>query len=143
MEKDLDIEQITCPGCGRPVDKLRAGAVAVYETKMVYYCTTDCKSRHLGSTVPSRPPPPATRAPQTEEAETPATTEPSNQEEEVESTATRAESSPPPEPPHRAPTPVPTPTPSPKPAHVEPEEEEEESGFAAVISKLLDIFRSL
>lgn len=133
MEKDLDIEQITCPGCGRPVDKLRAGAVAVYETKMVYYCNTECKAVHLGTSIPASPPPrPSRESPgQTPTMPTPVPSQQALDTREPEAPPLSAPSSTTPEISHRPASPVPSPSPTPPPPPAEEEEEEEEERISA------------
>jgi Cu+-exporting ATPase len=37
----------SCPGCGKPVDPLRAGHVAVFDGVFLYYCDQRCKAVHL------------------------------------------------------------------------------------------------
>src|SRR3954453_17429522 len=36
-----------CPGCGKAVDALRAGHVAIYDGHFLYYCDSRCKAAHL------------------------------------------------------------------------------------------------
>lgn len=36
-----------CPACGRPVDPLRAGSVAILGGTFRYFCNQDCKAQHL------------------------------------------------------------------------------------------------
>lgn len=38
-----------CPGCGRDVDPLRAGHVAILEGRFRYFCRTECKGTFLAS----------------------------------------------------------------------------------------------
>ena len=37
----------SCPGCGKPVDALRAGHVAIFGGQFLYYCDARCKVQHL------------------------------------------------------------------------------------------------
>ena len=53
-----------CPGCGKPVDALRAGHVAIFDGEFLYYCNAECKAvhlrviaSHLGDDVPTMDPP--------------------------------------------------------------------------------------
>jgi len=53
-----------CPGCGKVVDPLRAGHVAIYDGIFLYYCDAGCKAAHLrtiathiGDDVPTLDPP--------------------------------------------------------------------------------------
>ena len=53
-----------CPGCGKGVDALRAGHVAIYDGLFLYYCDATCKALHLraiastlGDDVPTLDPP--------------------------------------------------------------------------------------
>ena len=36
-----------CPGCGKAVDVLRAGHVAIISGRFRYYCNQECKTAHL------------------------------------------------------------------------------------------------
>ncbi|MEI7892700.1 MAG: HAD family hydrolase [Myxococcales bacterium] len=63
----------SCPGCGKPVDPLRAGHVAILGTRFVYYCNLSCKLLHLRGALPDvdtaappavLPPPPALPPPE-------------------------------------------------------------------------------
>ena len=53
-----------CPGCGKGIDPLRAGHVAVFDGVFLYYCDASCKAAHLrviaahlGDDVPTMDPP--------------------------------------------------------------------------------------
>ena len=40
-----------CPACGKPVDPLRAGHVAIVDGRFAYYCDAVCKRAHAGGAV--------------------------------------------------------------------------------------------
>lgn len=42
-----DAPQASCPGCGRSVDPLRAGHVAILDGRFRYFCGPDCKQLYL------------------------------------------------------------------------------------------------
>lgn len=117
-ERESSTQIVRCPNCGREIDKLRAGAVAVFETGMVYYCSTACKAEHRGSSLP--PAPAASQAPSETAAPAPDAGE----------RASRVSS--PQAPPRQEPAPereqpAPVPTPAPRPA-----EPRRESGAGSV-----------
>ncbi|MEO7095365.1 MAG: hypothetical protein ABI175_19065, partial [Polyangiales bacterium] len=60
--------QRTCPTCGRAVDTLRAGVVAILDGQFAYFCSTDCKrqSPALSITPPPVQPVRAARVPEPE-----------------------------------------------------------------------------
>ena len=56
-----------CPGCGAPLDPIRAGHVAIFEGRFLYFCRSGCKQtflrdrgRPLEEDVETRRPPPVT-----------------------------------------------------------------------------------
>lgn len=80
MSIDLPPGQSRCPACGKAVDKLRAGSVAVYETEMVYYCDSRCKAAHLDEhqvtlSSPEPAPEPRRAQPEIKPSPTPSKTE--------------------------------------------------------------------
>jgi cation transport ATPase/YHS domain-containing protein len=38
---------VACPGCGQPIDPLRAGHVAVFDGKFEYFCRAECKREYV------------------------------------------------------------------------------------------------
>src|SRR4051812_39749635 len=41
---------VACPACGKAVDPLRAGHVAILDAKFFYFCDRTCKADYLGRT---------------------------------------------------------------------------------------------
>ena len=46
MGGELPPGHVPCPTCARPVDKLRAGAVAAFEGGVAYFCSPSCKASY-------------------------------------------------------------------------------------------------
>src|SRR5580692_474671 len=42
-----ELPEARCPCCGRPVDPLRAGQVAILEGRFEYFCGSECKQSYL------------------------------------------------------------------------------------------------
>ena len=51
------------PVCGKPVDKLRAPAVAIVAGETLYFCSEACKARHLGRPADGQKTPPRPSSP--------------------------------------------------------------------------------
>jgi P-type Cu+ transporter len=49
MGTPANSDETRCGGCGRPVDALRAGSVAILGGRFVYYCGQACKVDHLNA----------------------------------------------------------------------------------------------
>jgi P-type Cu+ transporter len=66
-----ELQEGRCPGCGSPVDPLRAGQVAILENRFEYFCGSECKQSYLRTSATSfnedfataEPPPVASRDP--------------------------------------------------------------------------------
>src|SRR5262245_45852009 len=59
-----------CPGCGKPVDPLRAGHVAIVGGRFLYFCDARCKTGHMrAADAPTAEPPPV--APRTIKSDPP------------------------------------------------------------------------
>src|SRR5438094_9077484 len=43
----ISSSSLACPGCGKGIDALRAGHVAIYDGQFLYYCDARCKATHL------------------------------------------------------------------------------------------------
>ncbi len=49
MDESRTPTALLCPGCGKPVDPLRAGQVAILEGGFRYFCDAGCKSAYVDS----------------------------------------------------------------------------------------------
>ncbi len=61
MKNADNTEEIRCPHCGKPVDRLRAGAVSIVDGRIAHFCSSGCREAFLDRD----------RQPSTEHAEQP------------------------------------------------------------------------
>lgn len=59
MTEGAQASETPCPNCGRPVDKLRAGALGIFGDTVHYFCTRDCKAAFGAASLPPPSPAPA------------------------------------------------------------------------------------